>query len=80
MGYLETLIYLRVSFILNEITEYFSELLNYSVYEVVDVELCTYIQQFYHQFDFRNDWSLILYERYTLKIIDWKLQNITMLS
>jgi len=64
MGYIETLIYLRVNYFLNELSNYLSHLLVDSPFEVADIELSTWTHQFYHRFYFQNGWSLIIYEKY----------------
>ena len=64
MGHIETLIFLRINYILNELIDCLSELLVDSPFEVVDIELSAWTQQFYYRFYFENGWSLIIYEKY----------------
>ena len=64
MGHIETLIFLRINYILNELIDCLSELLVDSPFEVVDIELSTWTHQFYYRFYFENGWSLIIYEKY----------------
>jgi len=64
MGYIETLIFLRINYFLNKLSDYLSHLLVDSPFDVVDVELSTWTHQFYHRFYFTNRWSLIIYEKY----------------
>lgn len=64
MSHIESLIFLRITYILNELIDCLSELLVDSPYEVADIESSTYSHQFYHRFYFENGWSLIIYEKY----------------
>lgn len=76
MGYIETLIFLRINYFLNKLSDYLSHLLVSSPFDVVDVDLSTWTHQFYHRFYFTNEWSLL--KSTLLQSIDWKSQDIIM--
>jgi len=64
MGHIETLVFLRVNYLLNELVDYLSSFLVVSPFEVIDIELSAWTLQFYHRFYFKNDWSLVIFEKY----------------
>ena len=75
MGHLETLIFLRVNYILNELMNYLSDSLSDSPFDVVDIEVTTFTHQFYHNFGFKNDWSLVIFEKYAFRKYQLEILN-----